>query len=137
MGLGCPQEGHTLPSSELIFKMEIKTHSWESNLEYYKSFEPKFGLFPMVMFIERLLESDYCNAVYGFTSHVILCIGQHEFYEHSNAQLKLIPTSEGEKIKFEYKPDNSIKGTWGKEVPAFSAFEEFERFLKEMKWVVH
>lgn len=114
-----------------------RTYSWESNKKFYEELEPSTGLAPMIELVSAIEKSSYANGIYAFTSHAILCIGQHRELEERHARLHILPLPNKDFVIFKYKPDNSLEFTWEKEVSSKLIVQEFERFLKELKWIIY
>jgi hypothetical protein len=117
---------------------KIKTKEWSKILEFYEDLSSKHGwdIEPMISFANQVIKSPYTNSVFAYTSHATLCIGQYKELEEENALLRIEHDPVNKVAKFSYKGDKTSKYTWQKVVAETRIFAEFERFLKELKWVI-
>ena len=116
--------------------MKIATQNWDEILSFYQNLRDNYQweIEPIVDLVSMINNSIYKHGVYGYTSHAILCIGQHPELEDNDAILKIEHDPNKGEITFSYKGDNTLKFTWHKSFPESNVISEFERFIQEMKW---
>ncbi len=117
--------------------MKINTKSWNKILSFYKSLKDEHGwnIQPMID-LALMIQSQYKSGIYGYTSHATLYIGQHPVLDENNAVLKISHKPNESEVNFSYKGDNSPKYTWNKSFPEKQIKVEFNKFIKETKWII-
>ena len=118
--------------------MKIATKAWTEILVFYKGLKDKYqyNIQPMIDLVSVINQSSYSSGIYAYTSHSVLCIGQHQQLSESNALLKIYYRPDCKKFTFEYKGDMTSKFSWSKSFHQNNVIKEFEFFLKELKWVI-